>query len=831
MKEAESFEAQGTAAALKLALGKYRQALEIYRSLGNRKAEATSLYRLGGVYRLLNERQKAIEVYNLALAITRELGERQAEARLVLNLGLLYRELGDYTKSLDFLNQTLGLAREIKDRNVEARALNNLGILSYTRQQLSKALEFYDGALALAQASGERTVESDTLNNMGLVHFESGNYDKALDCYNRSLALIRDANDKRAEIYTLNNIALIYNAKGQTARAMELYRQSLPVFRALGDRQGEFKALAFIACAANTLGRFEEARATLSEALEIVESLRARITRQELRESYLASMQYAYEDYIDLLMQLNLEHFGKGFDGLALQVNEQRRARSLQERLFEAYANIREGVDPALLKRGQSLQQMLNERAKRQAQLSNGKSSEALAAINQEIESLTGQYLEVEAEIRATSPRYAALTQPQPLSLKEIQQQLLDANTLLLEYSLGEKQSFLWVVSQTSITTAQLPSRAVIETAARNFYELARADAESNKVWKAASRLSQMILAPVANRLGNHRLLIVADGALHYVPFAALPQPEGRESGVESLESKKNPDSGRQTPDSRLPLIMGHEIVSLPSASTLAVLRRELSARTPAPKTLAVLADPVFTGDDVRVKQARAGAPDVANDDQQTMAQQLIRSAEESGLMKDGTRLPRLIGTRREATAILSLVKDDQRKQALDFDASRATAVHRELGDYRIIHFATHGLLNSVHPELSGLVLSLTDRQGQAQDGFLRLHEIYNLKLPAELIVLSACQTGLGKEVRGEGLIGLTRGFMYAGAPRVVASLWKVDDKATAELMRVFYQGMLGEHPLPPAQALRAAQIAVWKQKVWRSPYYWAAFVLQGEWK
>jgi CHAT domain-containing protein len=169
--------------------------------------------------------------------------------------------------------------------------------------------------------------------------------------------------------------------------------------------------------------------------------------------------------------------------------------------------------------------------------------------------------------------------------------------------------------------------------------------------------------------------------------------------------------------------------------------------------------------------------------------------------------------------------------QALDFEASRTTALRPDLGEYRIVHFATHGMLNNIHPELSGIVLSLVDEAGRQRDGFLRLQDIYNLKLPAELVVLSACQTGLGKEVKGEGLIGLTRGFMYAGAPRIVASLWKVDDRATSELMKRFYQGLLGPEALRPAGALRQAQLSIWKQKQWRSPYYWAAFVLQGEWK
>jgi CHAT domain-containing protein len=197
----------------------------------------------------------------------------------------------------------------------------------------------------------------------------------------------------------------------------------------------------------------------------------------------------------------------------------------------------------------------------------------------------------------------------------------------------------------------------------------------------------------------------------------------------------------------------------------------------------------------------------------------------------EGIQLPRLPGTRREASGIAALVPEADRIQALDFDATRAVLTGPDAGQYRIIHLATHGLLNTTHPELSGIVLSLVDRQGKPQNGFLRLYEIYNLKLGADLVVLSACQTGLGKEIQGEGLVGLTRGFMYAGAPRVLASLWKVDDRATAELMKRLYGTMLGPNPLPPAAALRAAQIEMWKTKGFENPYYWAAFTLQGEWR
>jgi CHAT domain-containing protein len=273
-------------------------------------------------------------------------------------------------------------------------------------------------------------------------------------------------------------------------------------------------------------------------------------------------------------------------------------------------------------------------------------------------------------------------------------------------------------------------------------------------------------------------------------------------------------------------LVVHHEIVTTPSASTLAILRRENVGRKPAPKVLAVLADPVFSPNDSRLIRAREEQAAAATRDAE---EPLERSLNDVGLA--GPRLFRLPGTRREAAGILSLVPEADRKEALDFDASRATLMSPEIGQYRILHLATHGLLNGVHPELSGLVFSMVDRQGIPQDGFLRLNEIYNLKLAADLVVLSACQTGLGKETRGEGLVGLTRGFMYAGAPRVMASLWKVDDRATAELMKKFYTAMLGKEALRPAAALRAAQIQLRKTKGFEDPYYWAAFTLEGEWR
>jgi CHAT domain-containing protein len=362
-----------------------------------------------------------------------------------------------------------------------------------------------------------------------------------------------------------------------------------------------------------------------------------------------------------------------------------------------------------------------------------------------------------------------------------------------------------------------------------------------------------MLLGPISAQLlrewkGN-RLAVVASGALEYVPFAVLPLPETERPGDSGRQSDTGTgrlgDGGTpsrpvaQSPSRPVALIADHEIVNLPSASALAALCQETAGRQPAAKTLAIIADPVFEPNDPRVlaaaKKKRSNdnldanvrsAGEAPADTSSTINSALIRAARNF----NRAGFSRLPFSREEADEIAELIPKSSLFKATDFQANRIATASGELSRYRIVHFATHGLLNSEHPELSGLVLSLVDENGKTQDGFLRMDEIFNLRLPADLVVLSACQTALGKEIKGEGLVGLTRAFMYAGAERVVASLWQVDDQATAQLMLYFYRGML-KKGLRPAAALRAAQIEMSKISRWSSPYYWAGFVIQGKWK
>jgi CHAT domain-containing protein len=833
---------------LKKSLESFNTALPLRHAAADWRGESFTIFGRGSVYAELGETQKALESYRQALQMSRAAGSRVAASNTLLLIGDLYRGYGDQKKALDAYAEALQIIEEFGESQMKGRILYAIGMAYAELADKQKAQHYYEQALKINLAVKDRWAEGATLHSMGRSFALSEEPRKALTYYDRALSVTRVTGDRVGEAYTLIDMGRAYLGLGEWEMAIEHLNKALVIGRSVSSRGAEAHALAALAKAEANISKLAESREHVEAALMIFESLRGNIARGAFRASFFASAQPYYEGYIGLLMRLHEREPAQGYNALALQASERARARSLLEMLTEARADIRRGTDPVMLDRERDLQHLVNAKASRLTQLLSGKHTDQQAdAAKKELDSILNDYQDVQAQIQAGSPGYAALTQPRPLSLKEIQQQVLDGDTVLLEYSLGAERSYLWAVTPTSMTSHILPGRAEIEAASRRVYELLIAGDQREsrtQVRLAAAELSRMVLGPAAALLGNKRLLIVTDGALQYVPFAALPVPEDGSGGSGEVGSKgvgeERSKAGAQkarkgSEQSALPtsppLIVNHEIISLPSASALAVLRQEMGGRQAANKAVAVLADPVLQLDDPRVKQAIStvqkppSEPASPSGGERGMMEEVMRSARESGIVFE-----RLRYTRQEAEAIAALVPKEKALKALDFEASRERATRADLNEYRLVHFATHGVINSQHPELSGVVLSLFDRAGNPQDGFLRLHDIYNLKLNADLVTLSACRTALGKEVRGEGLISLTRGFMYAGAARVVASLWDIRDEATAEMMKRFYQGMLRDK-LRPAAALRAAQVSMLREKRWEAPYYWAGFVLQGEWR
>jgi CHAT domain-containing protein len=807
------------------ALDTYEQALTVARSFGDRGMEAAILHNAAKVHReFMHDMQRALVYENRSLALGRAVRDRGQEAVALEGIALVYDQLGDGKRGLDLYDEALGIFRVLGDRRLEAQMLYRVGGVHQSVGEREKALDYYGRGLALIRAVGDRRSEGRFLHSLGILYHELGQDDKALDLLQACLALRRSTDHRWGEAITLTALGQVWEARGEHEKALESYQGALRASRAVQARGIEASVLHGIAQVELARGNLTAARASVEAAIGMVESFRATTPTEDLRVSYSASVRSFYDTYIDVLMRLHQAHPSEGLAARALEVSERARARTLLDILSEGHAEVQEGVDPNLLARERSLQQSLRAKAERQVQLLGGKhSAEQAALLASEIRARNAEHQEVEAEIRRTSPRYAALMQPQPLHAAEVQG-LLDQDTLLLEYALGDQRSYLWAVTATSITSHELPKRADLEAASQRVYDLlsarndargtpaeryARAAEADGRLTEEAAVLSNLLLAPVAGALSVKRLVIAAEGALQYVPFAALPAPVAAGSATGTRAAGPL-------------LVVEHEIVSVPSAAVLQAVRRDAAGRPSPARTVAILADPVFDRQDSRVRRRAQGAAPRPAD--------LQRALGDVGIFGSGGRIPRLPFTRQEAAAVTALAPGGATELALDFGANRAAATSSALGQHRIVHFATHGVLNNEHPELSGIVLSLVDEQGRPIDGFLSLHEIYNLRLPVDLVILSACQTALGKLVRGEGLVGLTRGFMYAGASRVVSSLWAVDDVATARLMGLFHKGMLKEG-LPPAEALRAAQRGLSAERRWSAPYYWAGFVLQGEWK
>ena len=806
-------------------VGNYKQALDycnraltIRRDLKEPLGEAVTVSNLGNVYASFGDFQQALDLYNQSESLYRSIGNRSGQGIAFNNIGWLYATIGDYDKAIDFYNKGIEIFTAEDDQYRLGNVLNNLAANYSLIGDYKKALELNLKVLPLRRAVNNIDGTGVTLHNIANAYAHLNDKQKALETYNESLTILRDGNPRQLTA-ALRNLGSLYVELGEQPKASAAFNEALKISKSIGDRAGEAAALAKLAQLEADRGNLLEAKRLTETSLASVESLRVNLKSHQMRAAFFSSVRNYHELYIDILMRLHRQHPTEGYDAAAVHASENARARSLLELLMEASAQIRQGVDPSLVDREEEIRKAISAKAELQMRLLSDKhNKEDGAKVGKELDALANEYEEVQTKIRQTSPRYAALTQPSPLSLKEIQSRILDENTLLLEYSLGEKKSYLWVAGPTSLKSFELPGRADVESVARRVYDLitasdqsvqnesiedrskrlARADAEYPE---AVARLSQMLLGPAAAELKTKRLIIVADGVLQYVPFAALVEP-----AVQN------------------PLIVNHEIVTLPSASVLDVLRQETTHRLPASKMIAVFADPVFDSGDARlVANNHSGpTPAPASSDRSDIK----RSAEESGL----AGFPRLRFSRNEADQIMRLVPRNKSFAALDFAASRDAATREDLQNYRIVHFATHGIINSRNAELSGIVLSLVDQDGKPQNGFLRLYDIYNMNLKADMVVLSACQTALGREIKGEGLIGLTRAFMYGGASRVVASLWQTDDRATAVLMGRFYDALLSKR-MSGAAALRSAQISMWQDKRWHEPRYWAAFTLQGEWK
>jgi CHAT domain-containing protein len=856
---------------VKRAQTSFEHALDGWRSLHDRRGEAHALRALRSISNERTDYAGSLEYARRELEVRHEIGDDYGEAEALAWTGRELGLLGDVDGSLDALGRSLAMHRAAGRIGPQVDVLRMLSQF----EQLGR-----DFGVALARRLGDADREVSVLPSIAQVHLNLGEFETGIDVYrtfgdragpsdpgaragsaqNIGWALVllgdEDAGERSIRealaVWTargwlseqsvcLRYLGVLYSRRGDFERARDAFEQSAAraaqarfaaaegyARRLLGetllrlgrpeDAQREFSAAAVVSTGSNrsviladqakaalALHDIDGARGKAESAIQLIESIRGRADASSITSGLLAPSQIAYGSLVSVLMAQHAADPNGGHAAQALEISERSRARSLVELLLQGAAGSRTNASAAALDELRTLQRSIRTKAQTLDSPQSPKDPALVASLKQQLDELTDRYTLAEARLRRENPAAASVAAPEPLSVARIQRDMLDPDTVLLEYWLGEPNSYAWVVSQDSVTAYALASRSTIETAAREFQQSIRTRPPARKGKAGETTLDGLLLGPVEHIAAGTRLIVVAPGVLQQVPFAALHLPDGRHEL----------------------LIDRFEIVHAPSASVVAAVRSLDAGRSSARRGIAIFADPVFEPDDPRV-QGRAAA--TAGDDRASAS--LLTRAIHSMPAEDqrGGKVSRLPFTRQEADRIAALAPRESVLKVTDFDASLDNVTASSLGDYRMIHFATHGLLNTRTPQLSGLVFSLVDRRGRAKDGFLRLSDVERLRLNADLVVMSGCETALGRSVDGEGIIGLSRGFVVAGARRVVASLWKVDDLATAEMMQRFYTGMLVRH-LPPAAALRSAQRQMAASARWGAPYYWAGFVIQGEWR
>lgn len=855
--ESKRLAALHTANALRSALSLNREVSGLWHELGEGEAEANTLIKMGDVQHGLGANGEAIDSYRAAIVLATKLGNNRLVAEAENNVGVCAWQLGNTDTALAALRKSLDLWRTLEFRFGEAAACANLGLLAWQTGQFQDALGYHQRARRLFETIGDRHATALTLNNLALTFSSLNNNQNALVSLRRAWIIFRELKDSlaagRAQInigyveLVLGNVgaairdersaltslldtgdaraiadaetvlARAYSATSRTLKASELLRSALRRYEGINDRRGQAAALHHLGillmreghlmdakncferalalrkeagirdAVAETIyamarldqrnGDLERAAERLDEALTLTEGLRVAVSAEMLRASYLAAKEDYYELYVNVLMQLSMP--GKAFD-----ISERSRARTLVDALREGRHEIRKGIDAELRRREESLVRKLAFAVRQQQGL-------AARPERGQLDDLLLEYELLRGEMRARNGRTAELIVPHAITAREAQN-LVDRESVIFEYLLGESRSYVWAITFDEIRAFVLPPRDIIERTTKALIKVltepTRTPASEAAVAEATIALRDVVCKRLISRYGSkRRFVIVADGVLESIPFSLL------------LARWPGDDLGER-----------REVVHMPSVAALSVLRSG-AAWTPGGSTcipVAIIADPVFEADDTRVARMQR------------------RSS-----IAVGRQLSRLAFSRREAEAISSLVPPGCLFKAVGADATKGLLLSSALRRYKVLHLSTHAWIDTSQAEMSGMALSRFDARGNRVDGDLRLYEVYNLTVAADLVVLSACESALGRNMRGEGVLGLARAFLYAGAGRVVASMWKVDDEATGVLMRAMYESMLGPKRLPPSAALAEAQRVLRTQTRWKDPYFWAGFVFVGDWR
>jgi CHAT domain-containing protein/tetratricopeptide (TPR) repeat protein len=779
------------------ALECYGRAIDLARQEGDRWAEGAILTSSGLLLRRRGELHSALAQFLAALDLNQHEGRRKDQAWVLLHLGGVYLDLGDTDQALKHYEKALSLSRAIGDRGLQGLVLNNIGQVYLALKEWRAALESFEQAWILISETGNRRRMAATVHNLGVVRLNLGETAEAIQAFEKALPLRRDEGDRLGQASTLLMLGEAYHSEGDPESAALHLNEALEIAEQAEAFFVQAAALLSLAKLERDRGDLQKSLTDIERSIQILELVRSNLAGDRLRSSFLASRRSYYDFYVDLLMRLHIRYPAQDYQSQALKASEQARARSLLDLLAEGRLDLTGGISPELKRQEADMTARLSQiQGLLMDQFSKKSPNQTeIAELHVRLDEVERERQKIEWQIRSEYPRYTEVRYPSSLGRGEIQKRLPE-DTALLEYLLGEEGSYVFVVTRDRLEVHRLPGARWIADEVRAVRDGVKETSRrlfSSLYAQAAYRLYQTLIAPARPLLaGKRHLLISPDGPLHVLPFEVLLMENHQEDEAATLSY----------------LLWDFSVSYTPSASVLSWLAGSqllTSEGGEPPKQFLAFADPLFS----------------------SREENSVRSAEPSGIPPKKWGLgpmPRLIGTAREVQAIAALYSPSEVQVYKGEQANEANIKSNPLVERaRRLHFATHGVLNERQPELSGLRLTRTAED----DGILQVHEIFNLNLKADLVVLSACNTGLGKEVTGEGLVGLTRAFLYAGTPSVVVSLWEVVDTQTPALMLRFYEGL--DKTRDKAEALRQAKLEMIRKKSYATrPFFWAPFILVG---
>ncbi|MBN1271838.1 MAG: CHAT domain-containing protein [Candidatus Aminicenantes bacterium] len=763
------------------------KALRIAKNLNHRQEESRCSINIGVFYRRSDNYSGALNYYERALHLARELGNKTDESACLNNIGIIYENIGNYDKSLDYLHMALKIDRELGNELYIAMDLNNLGetyrsrgLLNENKEDLHKALENFKQVLKIINKKKDTKTEISVLNNLGIVHSDLENYSEALSFFDIAYEKAQKESDIEAIGMILNNMGIAYSNLGDYEESTRKYEKAINI--ALEIRGGKilWEAYLEIGKAYELQGEIEKARENYQNSISIIEDIRSRIKLEELKASYLGSYKRidAYHRLIHLLVREGQNSNNKKLWEEAFNYLERARARAFLDSLEISQVNISQGLSLKLKNEEKAL---MSDISKLYTKLLETEiSPEARQTIHNQIEEKEQELEALKREIRTQSPAYANLKYPDIITLNEARRLLKKSSTAVFEYSIAEKNSYLFVLTRKKLDIFPLPTKENLHRLVSKHLRVIT-DKE-NLDFSSSHELFKVLIQPgLTNRIQN--LIIVPDDILHFLPFETLCTHAKSESW----------------------LIKDSNISYVPSMSSLReiTLRKKNRRFSPQYNFLAF------------------GDPNSGKDDLNSISSNLLQNFFSNGSFDFSP----LRYSELEVTRIGSLFKKEKKTIFLREESSEETLKQYDLSAFKIIHFATHSIIDEKQPIRSSIVLFLDN--DPTEDGLLQTREIFNLKLNADLVTLSSCQTGLGQYITGEGIEGLNRAFFFSGANSVLMSLWSVHDQASYHLMERFYHHL--KNNLPIYSALRQAKLEMIDSQTFSHPYYWAGFIISGK--